>query len=438
MANVAKYNRAAIGHMFNHYERRSGDNVQRRNEKIDKTRTELNYDLHTGETADGERTAPTLYERLEKRLSEVKHVDLSTRADINLMCDWVVTLPQNVPPEKAREFFQHAYDFCCDRYGKENVLGAWVHMDETTPHMHFSFVPVVTDKDGSERLCAKQKVCRFDLQKFHPDLQNYVEEKMGQSVAVLNGATANGNRTIIEMKMQEELIELGKIEGRCFGLQTVEPIINDVSKMMNTIGKMYSELDTALKAKKWFQDNDKVKMQEVTKLLDSLRDSVNAAETIKEQAIANLNTLSSINIRQIYETEYGNLDELYAKAERRLKRLENSIKRRNKALQEREQNLQTIIDDAVQQKVEQEINRIDGEINQKRTQIHAMDDEISSKDKRLTELNVALWGEQDNFMQRIHQAQQDTYDLISDWSKQNVLAKNIEQNAKKCDFSQDL
>lgn len=419
MANVAKYKTGAVRRMFNHYERRSGDNVQRRNEQIDPTRTKLNYDLHTGETADSQRTAPTMYERMKKRLSEVKHVNLSARSDINLMCDWVITLPQNVPTEKAREFFQHSYDFCCERYGKENVLGAWVHMDETTPHMHFSFVPVVTDKDGTERLCAKERVCRFDLQKFHPELQRYVEEKMGQSVAVLNGATANGNRTIIEMKMQEELVELGKIEGRCFGLQAVEPIINDVTEMMNTIGKMYSELDTALKAKKWFHDDDKVKMQEVTKLLEALRDSVSTAEKIREQAVSQLNTLGTMNIQQVFETSYGNLDELYAKAERRLKRMENSIKRQAKALQQKEQNVQTVIDKAVQQRVEQEINRIDGEIHQKRSKLNAMDAEISSKGKVLTDINVSLWTSQSFLRQSEHNMKR-ANDLIKEWSERNA------------------
>lgn len=43
MAHCEKFNRAAIGHMCNHYER-SG-NVKRSNENIDSERTGQNYNL---------------------------------------------------------------------------------------------------------------------------------------------------------------------------------------------------------------------------------------------------------------------------------------------------------------------------------------------------------------------------------------------------------
>lgn len=48
-------------------------------------------------------------------------------------------------------------------YGEQNVLSAYIHKDETTPHMHFSFIPVTVDKDGKEKLCAKEVVDRKEL-----------------------------------------------------------------------------------------------------------------------------------------------------------------------------------------------------------------------------------------------------------------------------------
>lgn len=33
-----------------------------------------------------------------------------------------------------------------NRYGKENVVSAYVHLDETAPHIHFSFIPITKDK----------------------------------------------------------------------------------------------------------------------------------------------------------------------------------------------------------------------------------------------------------------------------------------------------
>ena len=40
---------------------------------------------------------------------------------------------------------------------KENVISAYVHFDEVTPHMHYAFVPVVEDKKkGGYKLSAKK------------------------------------------------------------------------------------------------------------------------------------------------------------------------------------------------------------------------------------------------------------------------------------------
>lgn len=96
MANLQKYTMGAAGHMFAHYGRQQGEAVERSNKSIDDSRTHLNYDL-SGQSG------PQM-ERLKKRLSEVKHLDLTKRKDLNVMCDWVITLPENVPLKELRSF----------------------------------------------------------------------------------------------------------------------------------------------------------------------------------------------------------------------------------------------------------------------------------------------------------------------------------------------
>ena len=68
---------------------------------------------------------------------------------MNVLCSWVVTVPKDVPEAEYEKFFHATYDFLEKRYGRENVVSAYVHMDEITPHMHFAFVPVVYDKRKS-------------------------------------------------------------------------------------------------------------------------------------------------------------------------------------------------------------------------------------------------------------------------------------------------
>lgn len=54
--------------------------------------------------------------------------------------------------EEQRKYFDYAYRFFEDSFGKENIISAVVHLDEATPHMHLCFVPIT--KKG--RLSSKE------------------------------------------------------------------------------------------------------------------------------------------------------------------------------------------------------------------------------------------------------------------------------------------
>lgn len=88
-----------------------------------------------------------------------------------------------------------------NRYGKENVVSAYVHLDETAPHIHFSFIPITKDKKkGGFKVSAKEVINKRELQVFHQDLDRYLEKALGHSVDVLNGSTKDGNKTVAELK----------------------------------------------------------------------------------------------------------------------------------------------------------------------------------------------------------------------------------------------
>jgi len=195
MANVEKFTRAAMGHMCAHFQRAKGEDgeyIRFGNQNIDTEKSQNNYNLapeHEGGQVDF----------IRRRTSEVKCLN---RADVNVMCSWVVTLPKGFEPEK--EFFEATYQFLSDRYGKENVVSAYVHLDEKQPHMHFSFIPVTLGKNEKEKVSAKEVLTKMELQRFHPELQAFLERVLNKEVPILNGATAGGNRTVAELKADQE------------------------------------------------------------------------------------------------------------------------------------------------------------------------------------------------------------------------------------------
>ena len=198
MANVKKFTKGALGVIFAHYDR-SKNNITG---NIDWSRTHLNYNL-----------APNKQDKqwdiLEHRLSEVK---VQNRKDVNVLCTWVITMPKSLPEDKETEFFQESYRFLEDKYGKDNVVSAFVHKDETQPHMHFAFVPVVQDKKHERlKVSAKECITRSDLQRFHGELQEHLESKLECQVEILNEATKEGNKAIVELKRESAVQRLEKV-----------------------------------------------------------------------------------------------------------------------------------------------------------------------------------------------------------------------------------
>lgn len=207
MAHMMKHTKASCGHMFAHFDRKA-EHIS--NENLDRTRTHLNYNLADHQQMDQG-------EFVRQRCSEVR---CQNRKDINVMCSWVVTAPKDLPANEHRAFFENTFDFLEKRYGKENTVSAHVHMDEVTPHLHYAFVPVVHDvKHDRDKVSAKERVSRTDLQTFHKDLSGYLEKALGHEVNVLNEATKEGNKSIEVLKRESAINKVAELEKQVNVLQ---------------------------------------------------------------------------------------------------------------------------------------------------------------------------------------------------------------------------
>lgn len=202
MAHVQKYTKGNVQGLSNHWDRKT---EKHSNLDIDKERSDLNYDLCQKE-------GDTL-SRMHKRLSEVYCLN---RKDVKVCADWVVTLPENlkgISEQEQRKFFEKTYEFLENRYGGEkNVLSANVHMDETTPHMHFAFMPVVWDeKKQREKVCANDVLTRKELKTFHQDLDKFLKQEIPHiyKEGILNEKTI-GFETVKELKRYAEAMQTQK------------------------------------------------------------------------------------------------------------------------------------------------------------------------------------------------------------------------------------
>ena len=164
MAHLTKYKKNQLTHILKHDERAkdsNGDYIKFGNKSIDTSRTHLNYNLH--ERNDGLSDYEYILSKGKQHLAK----NVINRDDVNWVGSWVVTLPKSLEKEGLelqRKFFEEATDFLEKRYGYENIVGAYVHNDETTPHMHVKVLPIFYDeKKKKMRMSAKDVFDKAEL-----------------------------------------------------------------------------------------------------------------------------------------------------------------------------------------------------------------------------------------------------------------------------------
>ena len=210
--HVDKYKSSQVSSLIGHDMRSIPNHT---NEQIDVARSHLNYNLHSGNP----------FENMKVRLEELSFVKKKTT---NVIASWAVTAPAELELEVQKEFLEAMYVWLKNRYGSENVVSAYVHLDETTPHLHFKFVPAVGGK-----LSAKDLLNRYELTVIHKEAEKAMAEKFGVSGMILNGATASGNKSITELK-----------------LRTLEKKLAEKSKELESVISEVEALDEDLPAEK--------------------------------------------------------------------------------------------------------------------------------------------------------------------------------------------
>lgn len=141
----AKYKGPEIGQIEAHNERKKEKYAS--NPDVDVSRSHLNYHL----------VQPERKYRAEAE-KQIAEAGCRTRKDSVRVVEALVTAsPEFFKGKKRAEirtFFEEAVRFITKHQNKSTIISAVVHMDEKTPHMHLSFVPLTPDK----RLSAKDIV----------------------------------------------------------------------------------------------------------------------------------------------------------------------------------------------------------------------------------------------------------------------------------------
>lgn len=140
------YKMKNLAGIYRHNERK---NTNYSNKNINKEFSHLNYSIK----------APySTYTKIFQDIREKYELKGMIKKVSNVMCEFIITSDkeyfESIGVEETKRYFQTAYNFVANynNLGEEFIVSAKVHLDESTPHLHILFIPVVhkKDKNGNE------------------------------------------------------------------------------------------------------------------------------------------------------------------------------------------------------------------------------------------------------------------------------------------------
>lgn len=137
----ANYKKDNLAGLYKHNERK---NTNYSNKDINKTNSVKNYSL---------KHCNTTYSNALNILQKENNLQGRIIKTTNVVCEFIITSDKTffdeIGEEETQRYFRTAYEFVANyqNLGEKYILSAKVHLDETTPHLHLVFVPVVHTKD---------------------------------------------------------------------------------------------------------------------------------------------------------------------------------------------------------------------------------------------------------------------------------------------------
>ena len=195
-----------------------------RNDDIDLDKTKFNFDFVSDSL--------NLYQRVKKRIDDVRDVSRIQKNSV-VMYSNVITINKDTHKvwgdSKSKEYFKEVYQYFCNEFGKENVVSAKVHLDETTPHMHLHFVPI--SKEG--KLQARKVMTPSRINSIHTNAPKYLQSK-GFDVVRGKGITHKDNiKDIHEYKLEKLIDEVTFLENKKLELTKNIADIEEVHEVKN-------------------------------------------------------------------------------------------------------------------------------------------------------------------------------------------------------------
>ena len=221
---------------------------------------------------------------------------------------------QKLSLTEQKEYFKRATDFMIDKIGKQNIISAVVHMDESNPHMHLVFCPINKENKlsaksilGNQKSLSEWQTEYFECmherwnelergkssietkRKHIPTwlfkLSTMLDSRYEQLTKIMSNANAFNIKKTKEQVMELLVTFLPQAKRFEKELERLEPYIESLKDQINTksktISRLYDEKDDLSKKLDDEKTNNYLRLEDMKheknkykKLLDQVPDEI--------------------------------------------------------------------------------------------------------------------------------------------------------------------
>ena len=278
----ANYKKDNLAGLYKHNERK---NTNYSNKDIDKNRSSKNYSI---------KQCNTTYSNAIKKLQEENNLQGRIIKTTNVACELIITSDKEffkeIGEEETKRYFRTAYNFVANykNLGEKYIISAKVHLDESVPHLHLVFVPVVhkldktTNKQIDKIACSEYWKGKDSYRELQDNFYKYI---IDNGFNLERGKTSNSKHLDIETlkqvtnydnikyELEHEQIKAVDTKNASLILSQNKELVEYTNKLKIQLAKSYTAIQSVEKLQKE-NDNLKIANEELKKENHNLKNYI--------------------------------------------------------------------------------------------------------------------------------------------------------------------
>ena len=270
----AKYTINNLNGIYRHNERK---NTHYSNKDITKEKAIKNYSL---------KSCNMPYSKAFRKIKEENNLQGWIKKNSNVACEYIITSDkeffENIGEEETKRYFKTAFEFVKNYkdLGEKYILSAKIHNDESTPHLHLVFIPVVHKKDSKSGKVTNKISCSefWKGKNSYKILQDNFYSYMIRSGFDLERGNKEENehipieklKKVTSYEVQEMFKETNNLEQEVItdNVEVLKDNYKRVIRKFNTVAKRYTKIknivdETMFKTERLQRENQELKRENV-------------------------------------------------------------------------------------------------------------------------------------------------------------------------------